>query len=83
MHRMSIFDRKPPLSMLTASQLLDLAGELLEMAATASTVETQQALSRVAARYVARAAELEAEERRATRHYSPVGNIGDTWCSEE
>lgn len=69
MSRLSIFDRKPPLSMLTASQLLDLAEELLDMAATtASTPETQRALRRVAALYVVRAALREEDERAATRH---------------
>jgi hypothetical protein len=68
MPRLSIFDRKPPLSLLTASQLLDLAEELPDMAETASTPETQQALNRVAALYVARAAQRELEERAATRH---------------
>ena len=67
MPRLSIFDRKPPLSLLTASQLLDLAEELLDMAATA-TPETQQALKRVAALYPSRAALREQEERAATRH---------------
>jgi hypothetical protein len=68
MPRLSILDRKPPLSMLTASQILDLAHEFREMALTASTPEVRRSLDALAARYVARAARRELEERQATRH---------------
>jgi hypothetical protein len=68
MSRLSIFDRKPPLSLLTASQLLDLAHELREMALTASTPEVRQSLDRLVVLYVMRAARRELEESRATRH---------------
>jgi hypothetical protein len=68
MPRLSIFDRKPPLSLLTASQLLDLAHEFREMALTASTPEVRQSLDRLVVLYVARAAWRELEELAATRH---------------
>jgi hypothetical protein len=68
MPRLSVFDHKPPLSMLTVSQLLDLAHEFQEMALTASTPETRQALTRLVVRYVAYAAQRELEELAATRH---------------
>ena len=68
MPRLSIFNRKLPLSLLTASQLLDIAEELLDMAETASTPGTRHALNRVAALYIARAAVREQEELAATRH---------------
>jgi hypothetical protein len=68
MPRLSIFDRKPPLSMLTAAQLLDLAHEFRDMALTASTPEVRQSLDRLVVLYVTRAALRELEERRATRH---------------
>jgi hypothetical protein len=68
MPRLSIFDRKPPLSLLTASQILDIAEELLDMAAAASMPEVRQSLDRLAALYIARAAQREHEERAATRH---------------
>lgn len=68
MPRLSIFDRKPPLSSLTASQLLDLAHELRDMALTASTPEVRQSLDRLVVLYVMRAAQRELEEIRATRH---------------
>jgi len=44
MTRLSIFDRKLPVSMLTVSQLLDLARELREMALTASAPEVRRSL---------------------------------------
>ena len=68
MPRLSIFDRKPPLSMLTASQLLDLAHEFQELALRASSPENRQALTRLVVRYVAYAAQRELEELAATRH---------------
>jgi hypothetical protein len=68
MARLSVFDRKPSLSLLTASQLLDLASEFRQMALTASTPEVQRSLDALAVRYVVRAALRELEERRATRH---------------
>jgi hypothetical protein len=68
MPRLSIFDRKPPLSLLTASQLLDLATELREMALTASTPEVRKSLHALVVLYVMRAARREIEERSATRH---------------
>ena len=68
MPRLSIFDRKLPLSMLTASQLLDLAHELREMALTASTPEVRQSLDRLVVLYVMRAARRELEQRLTTRH---------------
>jgi hypothetical protein len=68
MHRLSVFDRKPPLSLLTASQLLDLASEFRQMALTASTPEVRQSLDALVVRYVMRAAVRELEERRAIRH---------------
>lgn len=66
--RLSVFDRKPPLSLLTTSQLLDLAAEFRQMALTASTPEVRRSLDALAVRYVVRAAVRELEERRATRH---------------
>jgi hypothetical protein len=68
MRRLSVFDRKPPLSLLTASQLLDLAREFRDMALTASTSDVRRSLDLLAARYVVQAALRELEERRATRH---------------
>ena len=68
MPRLSIFDHKPPLSLLTAFQLLDLARELREMALTASTPEMRQSLDRLVVLYVMCAARREIEERRAMRH---------------
>jgi hypothetical protein len=65
---LSIFDRKPPLSLLTASQLLDLATELREMALTASTPGASRSLDALVVLYVMRAARRETEERRVTRH---------------
>jgi hypothetical protein len=68
MPRLSIFDRKPPLPLLTASQLLDLAHELRDMALTASAPEVRQSLDALVVLYVVRAVRRELEERRATRH---------------
>ena len=75
MPRLSIFDRKPPLSLLTASQLLDLAHELRDMALTASTPEVRQSLDALVVLYVVRAARRELEERQATRHLGPVDQL--------
>lgn len=60
--RLSVFDRKPPLSMLTAAQLLDLAEQFRAMALTASTPEVRQSLNVLVVRYVLRAAKKEFEE---------------------
>jgi hypothetical protein len=68
MPRLSIFDRKPPLSMLTAAQLLDLAREFRDMASTSSTPEVQRSLNVLAARYDGLAAQREIQERGAVRH---------------
>ena len=67
-YRLSVFDRKPPLSMLSASQLLDLAAEFRAMALTASTPDVRQSLNALVVRYVMRAAKKEIEEIRAVRH---------------
>ena len=56
MARLSVFDRKPPLSLLTAGELLDLAAEFRQMALTASTPEVRQSLDVLVVRYVVRAA---------------------------
>jgi hypothetical protein len=68
MPRLSTFDRKPPLSMLTAAQLLDLAREFRDMASTSSTPEVQRSLNVLAARYAGLAAQREIQERGAVRH---------------
>ena len=68
MARLSVFDRKPPLSMLTATQLLELAGEFRAMALTASTPAVRQSLNTLVVRYVMLAAKREIEESRAVRH---------------
>jgi hypothetical protein len=68
MRRLSVFDRKPPLSLLTASQLLDLAQDFRAMALTASNPDIRRSLDLLAVRYVVRAAIRELEERSATRH---------------
>jgi hypothetical protein len=54
--RVPVFDRKPPLSMLTAAQLLDLAAEFRAMALTASTPEVRRAFNVLAVRHGCRAA---------------------------
>jgi hypothetical protein len=64
----SIFDHKPPLSLLTAPELLGLARELEKMAQTAPTPEVRDALDAAVVMCVVRAAQRELEERRATRH---------------
>jgi hypothetical protein len=65
---LSIFDRKPPLSMLTAAQLLELAEEFREMALTASTPAVQQSFNALVVRYVELAAKMEIEEGKIIQH---------------
>jgi len=65
---LSVFDRKPSLSMLTAAHLLELAAEFRAMALTASTPEAAQSLNALVVRYVNLAAHRELAERDALRH---------------
>jgi hypothetical protein len=68
MGRLSVFDRKPPLSLLMAAHLFDLAEEFRATALTAATPAAQRSLDALAVRYLVLAANREIEERGATRH---------------
>ena len=68
MARLSVFDRKPPLSLLTAGELLDLANRVPPDGLQPASTPEVRLILRLGRAVCGAAALRELEERRATRH---------------